>query len=172
MRPAFVITPGFLKRGLLLFWAAWFSVVTATNVCDALQELGLLGPGWRFASGNFAFLAETTARYHVAPWLNATLFLGVITWEATAAALFWLTWRQTRHVPRKCAAKDAPYLYPAFLAGLMLWAAFLLADELLIAYAVEAAHLRLFTAQLASMLAIVLLPEPERSVTGDASVQT
>jgi hypothetical protein len=42
----------------------------------------------------------------------------------------------------------------------MLWAAFVLADELLIAYPVEATHLRLFTAQLATLLTIVLLPEP------------
>ncbi len=156
MRPDFIIGPRLFKRGLLLFWAVWFSVVTATNACDALKELGLLGPGWRFASGNFGFLAETTARYGIAGWINATLFLGVIAWEATAASLFWLAWRQTG----LRAARDATALYPAFLAGLMLWAAFMLADELLIAYTVEAAHVRLFIAQLVTLLAIVLLPEP------------
>jgi hypothetical protein len=40
-----------------------------------------------------------------------------------------------------------------------LWAAFVLADEVLIAYSVEATHLRLFAAQLLTLLAIVLLPQ-------------
>ena len=41
-----------IKRGLLLFWAAWLSIVLATNLFDALRALDLLGDGWRFASGN------------------------------------------------------------------------------------------------------------------------
>jgi hypothetical protein len=187
VRPPSLVALGLIKRGLLLFWAAWLSVVTATNVCDALKELGLLGASWQFVSGNFRFLTETTARYHLPPWLNAGLFLGVTAWEGAAAGLFWLAWWETCHVgasvrdshsrlgatpPRDVtgqrAANDAPHLYPAFLAGLMLWAAFLLADELLIAYAVEAIHLRLFVAQLATLLAIVLLPEPERSPSIEA----
>ena len=152
------MNPHLFKRGLLLFWAAWFTVVMATNACDALKELGLLGPRWHFASGNFGFIEETTARYYVPTWVNAILFLGVIAWEATAALLFWLACGETR----SHAANVARYLYPAFSAGLALWAAFIMADELLIAYPVEGTHLRLFTAQLVSLLAIVLLPEKER----------
>jgi hypothetical protein len=52
-------------------------------------------------------------------------------------------------------------LYAAFLTGLSLWAAFILADEVFIAYAVEGTHWRLFTAQLATLLAIEWLPEGE-----------
>jgi hypothetical protein len=44
------------------------------------------------------------------------------------------------------------------MASLGLWAAFLVADEVFIAYAVEATHLRLLTAQLATLLAVELLP--------------
>jgi hypothetical protein len=47
----------------------------------------------------------------------------------------------------------------ASAAGLSLWAAFVLADEVFIAYAVEAAHWRLFIAQLVTLLAVELLPE-------------
>lgn len=146
-----------LKRYLLLFWSLWFSVVLSTNVCDALQELGLLGEPWRFASGNFRFLSETTARYHVPGAVNAVLFLGVLLWEGSATFFFWRTWWETRDR----LVKKARFLYPAFSVSLLLWAAFLLADEMLIAYAVAATHLRLFTAQLATLLAIVLLPEGE-----------
>jgi hypothetical protein len=43
--------------------------------------------------------------------------------------------------------------------SLSLWAAFQVADVVFIAYGVEATHLRLFTAQLATLLVIELVPE-------------
>jgi hypothetical protein len=143
-----------LKRALLLFWAAWLSVVFTTNVLDGCKALGLLGEGWAFASGNYRFLAETTARYGAPAWVNGILFLGVICWEGAAALLFWLAWLRFR-----TKEGGRRVLYAAFTAGLGLWAAFLVADEVCIAYPVEGTHLRLFTAQLVTLLAVELLPE-------------
>src|SRR5262249_12068348 len=71
----------FLKRGLLLFWAAWLTVVFTTNLLDAAKAAGLLSDSWAFASGNHRLLVETTARYGTPGWLNGLLFLGVICWE-------------------------------------------------------------------------------------------
>lgn len=144
-----------LKRTLLLFWATWLTLVFATNVLDAARALGLLGDGWAFASGNYRLLAETTSRYGPPGWLNGLLFAGVICWEGAAALLFWLAcWRL-----RSRAERGRRSLYTAFTASLLLWGAFLVADEVCIAYALAATHLRLFTAQLATLLAIELLPE-------------
>src|SRR5262249_9675849 len=139
-----------LKRGLLLFWAAFLSLVCLTNLLDGLKAVGLLPPGWPFASGNYRFLADTTARYGTPAWLDGLLFAGVVAWEGLAAALFWLA-------GLRCGA--GRLRYAAFAAGLSLWAAFVLADEAFAAYAVEATHWRLFTAQLATLLAVELLPE-------------
>jgi hypothetical protein len=47
----------------------------------------------------------------------------------------------------------------AFLVSLALWAAFLLADEICLAYETEATHLRVFMAQLLSCLVLALLPD-------------
>lgn len=138
-----------LKRGLLLFWAMWLSVVFTTNVLDGAKALGLLDESWAFASGNYAFLCQTTARYGTPSGVNAFLFTGVVCWEGLAAVMFWLAWGEYR----------GQLLYPAFGVGLSLWAAFLLADEVCIAYAVESTHWRLFLAQLVTLLAIELLPE-------------
>jgi hypothetical protein len=44
---------------------------------------------------------------------------------------------------------------------LLLWGAFLVADEVFIACVVAATQLRLFTAQLVTLLAIELLPEDD-----------
>jgi hypothetical protein len=147
----------FLKRALLAFWAVWLTVVLATNVLDAAKAVGVLPQGWSFASGNYAFLTETTSRYGTPNWLNGLLFAGVIAWEGVAALLFGLAcWRfrtKTRGSQR--------LLYAAFTVSLLLWGAFLVADEVFIAYAVAATHLRLFTAQLVTLLAIELLPEDD-----------
>ena len=145
----------YLKRGLVLFWSLWLTVVFSTNACDGLKELGALDEQWRFASGNFRFLVDTTARYDAPAWLNGVLFLGVILWEGSAAVLFWLAWWQTRRQP----PATSRLLHAAFFVSIMLWGAFMLADELLMAYKVESTHLALFTGQLVTLLAIVLLPD-------------
>jgi hypothetical protein len=136
-----------LKRLLLLFWAAYFTIVLATNACDAAKAAGLLNDSWTFASGNYLFVCETTARYGPPGWVNAALFAGVVIWEAAAAASFW--WAALAYNRRSS--------YAAFTIGLGLWAAFLLADEICIVYAVEGTHLRLLVAQLVTLLVIDLV---------------
>jgi len=142
---------GWLKRGLLLFWAAYLTLVFATNLSDGLKAAGVLPPSWLFASGNYAFLGETTARYGTPAWANAILFGGVVAWEGLAATLFWRAGR--------CYRRGSALVYAASGCGLGLWAAFVLADEVFLAYPVEATHWRLFVAQLATLLAVELLPE-------------
>lgn len=65
-----------LKRLLLLFWASWFSIVFLTNLLDACKELGVLPQTWAFASGNYAFVCQTTARYGTPDWVNAAFCRG------------------------------------------------------------------------------------------------
>ena len=144
----------FLKRALLFFWAIWLSVVFFSNLADALKGFGLLGESWAFASGNFKFIKETTTRYGTPAFVNTLLFIGVIIWEGVAAVLFWRAGWTFRG---KKSGRKA--LYFAFTASLLLWGAFLIADEVFIAYPVESTHLRLFIAHLLTLLAIELLPE-------------
>jgi hypothetical protein len=143
-----------LKRLLLLVWAAWLTVVFLSNLADAGKALGLLGGPWAFASGNWKLIQETTARYGTPAAVNASLFAGVILWEAAAAVLFW---RAAWGFRGRSSARQAVYL--AFTASLLLWGAFLVADEVFIAYPLEGTHLRLFVAQLVTLLAVDLLPE-------------
>jgi hypothetical protein len=147
----------FLKRCLLAFWATWLSVVFLTNLADAGKALGLLPESWAFASGNFLAIGEATARYETPVWLNGVMFAGVIAWEGTAAALFWRAWGEFRG-----RSSGRRWLIPAFTTSLMLWSAFLLADEVFITYAAAGTHLRLFVAQLVTLIAVVLLPEDAR----------
>src|SRR5579872_955785 len=127
-----------LKRLLLLFCAVWLTIVFLSNLADAAKVLGSLNNSWAFASGNFKAIMETTARYGTSTVVNGALFAGVIVWEGIAAVLFWRAGRSYRG---QGSGRQALYL--AFTTSLLLWSAFLVADEVCIAYPMESVHLRL-----------------------------
>ena len=144
----------FLKRFLLLLWAVWMSVVFLSNLADAGKAAGILGESWSFASGNLKFIKETFARYGTSSVLNALMFAGVIIWEGLASVLFWRAAWAFRG--EKSGRKE---LYLAFTTSLLQWGAFLIADEICIAYVLEGSHLRILSAQLLTLLVIELLTE-------------
>jgi hypothetical protein len=137
-----------LKSGVLLFWAAWFTIVLLTNVCDALKAGRVLPSGWTLSSGNWELMLKVTAVHATPVAIVGVMFLAVIAWEALAGLLFWRAW-----------VAGGRGGVAAFVIGLALWAAFALADEVFLAYSIEAVHLRLFGLQLLSVLALRLLPE-------------
>jgi hypothetical protein len=133
----------------------WLSVAFLTNASDGLRALRLLPDHWQFASGNYAFMVQMTQKYALPAWLTAMLFSAVVLWEGSAALLFWYAFGAFH-------ATSLPGLlavYTAFLVSLALWAAFMIADEICLAYEAEATHMRIFMAQLISLLALHLLPE-------------
>ena len=139
-----------LKLGLLFAWAAWFSIVTATNACSALKASGVLGPSWRFASKNYPMVVKAVSIYDAPAWLPKLLFLGVVAWQLLASIFFWyaLTVSGARGVI------DAAAVNLACGTGILLWTAFMIADEITIKYAMEQPHELLFIAQIASLLLV------------------
>lgn len=140
-----------IRRGLLCFWAAYFTIVLASNATDGLKAMAVVPDTLRFVSGNYALVERVTRIYGVPAAGVALLYIGVLLWQAVAAGLFW----------RACAAwrrggmPDAGMVNAAFATGLGLWAAFILVDELFIAYEIaglEATHVALLSAQLLSFL--------------------
>jgi hypothetical protein len=146
-----------IPRGTLLFWALWLSLVSLTNVLDGLKSLRMLPSGWAFASGNYAFMASVTARYQTPVALTALLFAGVVLWEIVAAALFWRALAEHRR--NALGAEDA--VRSAFTISLALWAAFMLADETFFAFDAESTHIRIFIAQLVSLIVVRWLSRSE-----------
>ena len=116
--------------------------------------MGVLPSGWKFASENYEVISGATSLYALPEWANRVLFYGVIAWQALAVALLWAATLQSWTAGRI----DPGRLAPAFTAGLGLWAAFMLADEIFRDYKAQGTHLTLFIAQLTTLLAIVLLP--------------
>jgi hypothetical protein len=149
------MTPRSLRLTVLLFWALWLTVVTASNVTNALRVAGALPTSFAFASANFELIEASTAVYHAPRGVVWVLLLGVIAWEALAAGLFWraalTAWRQR---PGAADSNAWTPLAPAFATALGLFAAFMLADELLIAYPLQATHMRVFIALGVSWLVV------------------
>ena len=151
------MTYGQIQRGVLLFWAVWFAVVTLTNLSDALVAAGMLPPDWSFASGNYAQIKEVTSRYSTPAWLLPPLFAGVIAWEGLASALFvraWAAWPSAGDRGRAAARL-------AYAVAIALWAGFLIVDEFFIAYEVAGTHLGLFTAHMVCLAALALPGGPQ-----------
>lgn len=141
-----------IKRGLLFFWAAYFTIVLASNVADGLRALAVIPDTLRFVSGNYALVERVTRIYAVPAAGVALLYIGVLLWQAAAAGLFWRAFAAWRGG----GPPDSRLVNAAFAAGLGLWAAFILVDELFIAYEIaglEATHVALLSAQLLSLLA-------------------
>jgi hypothetical protein len=147
-------TDGFLKAALLLFWALWFSLVSATNIADALRAGGVLPAGWTYASGNFGFLRSVTGPHGVPAALAVLLFGGVIAWEVLAAGMHWRAFVSYKRSPAD--AHEA--VGSAFSVSVLLWCAFMIADEIFVSYEVEGAHVRFMIAELATLLFIRLVP--------------
>jgi hypothetical protein len=135
-----------LRPGLLSFWALYFAIVALSNLTDLLAAGHLLPAGWRWVSGNLAFIAASTAKTGIPLWLNATLLGGVVLWQMLAAVLFW----------RAAREPGDRWLGLAFVVSLALWATFILLDEALLIFetGAEATHLRLLIAEIATLLLV------------------
>lgn len=155
-----------LKRGLILFWAVWLSLVVVTNACDGLQALGVLPATFRFASGNYQAIVEVLVAAGASSRFAGMLFGAVICWEALAAGMYW---RAGATFAAESAVARQPRVVMAFAVGLGLWGAFQIACEALpspLAYKFEGTHRLLFTATLATLLAVVLLPDDKPLASG------
>ena len=143
-----------LKLGLLLFWSLWYVIVLATNLCEGFEHLRIFSHTWPFASGNLGAITKATTRYCSSRRLPRLLFFGVVCWQLAAVVLF----GSAIAASVRAGSVDSESVNAAFLAGLGLWSAFMLADEVLKQYDVEHSHVLFFMAQLLTFVAIHMLP--------------
>ncbi len=136
-----------LKKIILLIWALWFTIVSLTNIFDALRNLGAMPDWFRFVSGNFQYISAVTSIYLLAAWLNAILFFFVIVWEAITSWLFFNAYLKF---------KNEKILAP-FTFGIILFGGFMIMDELFVAYDrmgnIETTHLGILVGLLVSFIA-------------------
>ena len=141
-----------LKVALLLFWAAWFAIVIVTNVLGALKAAGWLPADWRFASKNYEAVVKALSVHRLPRWAATGLFAAVVLWQLAAFLLF-------THALLASLSGNTFVPGPAdlaFAAGIGLFAAFMIADELTLKFAYEQAHENLLIAQLACLVVVHL----------------
>lgn len=143
----------FLKCGMILFWACWFSVAFSSNIFDFLKSLNIMPNDWLFVSHNYSLVAGALSIYHAPEWLAKCIFIGILLFEGVIAVLFWLGFF-THNRSNKWA-------HVAFTVSAALWAIFLVSEEVLIAYQFESGHLLLFISQIICLLALHFLPSVE-----------
>jgi hypothetical protein len=144
-----------MKRLLLLFWAAWLSMVVITNVLDGLRALGAMPDSFKFVSGNWRWINEVMDPLGVPRGLQAFQFASAIAWEALAALLFWRAVVTYRGRP----LMHEPAAVVACGVNLALWAAFQVLDEVFMAYQSESVHRMIFVSQIVTVLALYLLSD-------------
>jgi hypothetical protein len=138
-----------LVRLLLGFWAAWFALVTASNLADGFKAAGLLSENWWWVSGNFELIEQAIARFRLPRPVVGSMFVVVIGWELMATILYARAACCAARVDGENTAIDR-----AAIVGVGLFAGFVLFDELLLIYETgsEAVHLRILIAQLVTWL--------------------
>ncbi|MBX7044367.1 MAG: hypothetical protein K1X86_00905 [Ignavibacteria bacterium] len=136
-----------IQKLVLLFWSSWLSIVTFTNILDGMKAMGILSKDWKFASGNFELILQTTANLGTPYALNAFLFAGVIFLELICSVLFW----------RAFVKPDDSRIYAAHSVGLLLFTGFVFADEIFFAYSVEPTHMRILFGLMISIGVLILL---------------
>lgn len=144
-----------LKRGVLLYWSLWFSVVWFANVADRLRAAGYINPAWKAGYGDFSVLSTSSALYGAPTHLSAAMITLVLVWEALTVGFFWRAFAKFRGVHQA----EHFSLRGAFILALTLFAAFLLADESFARHSREPTHMLIFVALLISLLVTYFLPE-------------
>jgi hypothetical protein len=150
-----------IQSGLLLFWALWLSLIAVTNLFDALKQVGALPQWWRLASYNYDLVAQTLGGVGLPAAFAVLLFICAVIWQFASAGLFWRAWSAMR----RTGNGDAPEVTQAFVVGLALWAAFLLATEATVSYATAGTHKATLIAQLASLVVVRMNVATERVLT-------
>ena len=157
-----------IKRMVLLFWAAWLSVVATTNVLDALKASGALPDSFKFVSGNWRWINEVMDPLGMPRGLQAVQFGGAIAWESLAAILFWRAVATFRGRP--LFEERATVI--ACGVNLALWGAFQVLDEVFVAYQPEAVHRVIFLSQIFTLLLLHLLTDRAQQSASRETVYT
>jgi 4-amino-4-deoxy-L-arabinose transferase-like glycosyltransferase len=125
------------------------------NVFDLLKVAGILPAGWGFASGNYQAIVDLTARYGTPHAIDLLLFIGIIAWEGGCAGLLW--WACQRFGRRHGRRWRTVNL--GFVGLFVLFAGFILGDEIFQNFRMERDHRGIAVLLLASVLALQLLPD-------------
>ena len=153
-----------IKRIVVLFWGLYFTIVVATNLCDALKEVGVLSTTWPFASGNFGFIQQVISIYSLPDGIAWVVYIIIILLEVTIALHFWKAFLNREGLE----SSSGRSVISAFGFAISLWCIFILADELFITYerlpGSEGGHVTGLIAQVVTLVLVLFVPWGAKNV--------
>ncbi len=142
------------KRLVVVFWALWWLTAFLTDLIGAMRQLGLVTAAW-FAVTNYADLTHAVAPYDPPGWLPPFLYAGIIGWSFVSTVLLLIA----AGTPREPRWRWRRRVDTAFAVSLGLWAAFFLADQIVLKFGYEQNHMVQGGFQLLTWLALYALPD-------------
>ncbi|MFN7096843.1 MAG: hypothetical protein ACK4PR_04730 [Gammaproteobacteria bacterium] len=148
------LEPIHFKKLLVISWMLWWVIAFLTDVFGGLKHIGLLNYGWAF-DGNYPFLQQSLAMYHVPNWMCAFLFIGIILWSLLSAKMFIYACCSLNQ-PDNVWKRRASW---AFIISLLFWFAFFLGDQITMKFDLEENHMVQAGMEFLSYLSLFLLPD-------------
>lgn len=128
-----------IRRGAILFWALWFTVVTLSDLTNFCQQINFLPANFIFSSKNYDLVSQYLTNYGVkSNHVILGVFFSLIMWAFVTAVLFWIALFSINSI--------MPYF--AFFISFCMTGFFMLADEFFIQYSLEHGHMLRLSLQL------------------------
>jgi hypothetical protein len=148
------LEPIIFKKLLIISWMWWWVIAFFTDLFGALKHMGVINYSWAF-DGNYPFLAQSLAMYHVPSWLPVVLFIGIILWSLLSAVMF---------IYACCGLNQSAIIWKkraswAFIISLLFWFAFFLGDQVVMKFDLEENHMVQGAMEFISYLSLFLLPD-------------
>ena len=132
---------------LIVFWLAYYLLVSTTNLLALLKALTILPKSWVFASTNYTQIVQVIARYQLGHHA-ALCLLGLATVAEGGIGILFV-FALFVFLRKKI---DSLWIGCAFFCGAILWCLFIMTDEIFIVYNIEPTHIRLLILTLVSAL--------------------
>ena len=143
----------FIQKGLLLFWATWFTLVSCTDLINFLQQLHLISNNIVFTSQNYALVLQVLEHIKInSPRLALVLFALIQLWSWAIAICFWAS-----VVISTSSRRYIHVAYIAWISSCAMTVVFMIFDEIFIAYNIEHGHVNRLCLQAILFLTFIVL---------------
>lgn len=154
----------YFKLMVLLLWACWFCLAGASNLFEFMHAFKILPETWLFRADNYAALTKVVNIYSTPSSILNFLFICDFTAQFLCGILFFIAffcfWRD-------CASKWF-FVNFAFIISIGLWSAFLVFQEIFLAFmtipGISRTFVGLSTYEMLTLIAIHLLPHRSNKV--------
>lgn len=154
MDPHQLIAVELIQRGIILFWAVWYTLVSTSDTIDYLQLFKVIKPN-RFNSKNSNLIKEFWMHYDISsPTIIGTTYAVVIAIAYIITILFWYAFILSFFSAKIDFFHAGLW---AFFISLAFHAFFMLMDEIFIQYSLEHMHIIRFILQFVMLIAFIYI---------------